>query len=321
VKRAGARRATGRSAARNGAAIAAMVLALAACAPQPEPPPEPPPPAPVAVPPPPAGQSAALAAYYARVEAGLRARGLMRTDGGGPDTPFGPRELAETFVRIALYDEYTNVAGSFVRRETPAPLRRWAAPVRIGLRFGASVGQAERERDRAAVAALADRLARVTGHPIRLSEAEANFWVYVVGEAERRALGPEWAVLFPGVQPADLTVATGMDLGTFCLVLAISEPGTAVYAGALAVIRAELPDGLRLSCLHEEIAQGLGLGNDSPRARPSIFNDDEEFALLTRLDEKMLRILYDPRLRPGMREAEARPIVATIAAELLAGTS
>jgi hypothetical protein len=44
------------------------------------------------------------------------------------------------------------------------------------------------------------------------------------------------------------------------------------------VIRAEHPDLLRLSCLHEEIAQGLGLPNDSPRARPSIFNDDEEFA-------------------------------------------
>ena len=29
------------------------------------------------------------------------------------------------------------------------------------------------------------------------------------------------------------------------------------------------PDLLRLSCMHEEIAQGLGLANDSPLARPS----------------------------------------------------
>ena len=63
----------------------------------------------------------------------------------------------------------------------------------------------------------------------------------------------------------------------------------------------------------------MGLVNDSPTARPSIFNDDEEFALLTRQDEMMLRMLYDPRLRPGMTEAEARPIVEAIAQEYLGG--
>ncbi len=32
-------------------------------------------------------------------------------------------------------------------------------------------------------------------------------------------------------------------------------------------------------------------------------------------------MLYDPRLRPGMSEAEARPIAARIAAELVGGMS
>ena len=94
-----------------------------------------------------------------------------------------------------------------------------------------------------------------------------------------------------------------------------------VYQQAIVVIRAEHPDLLRLSCIHEEIAQGLGLPNDSPRARPSIFNDDEEFALLTRMDEDMLRILYNPALRPGMTEAEARAIVFELAARITGGTS
>jgi hypothetical protein len=78
---------------------------------------------------------------------------------------------------------------------------------------------------------------------------------------------------------------------------------------------------MRQSCVQEELAQGLGLANDSPRARPSIFNDDEEFATLTRMDELLLRILYDRRLRPGMTEEEARPIVEVIAAELMGGAS
>ena len=64
------------------------------------------------------------------------------------------------------------------------------------------------------------------------------------------------------------------------------------------------------------MAQALGLLNDGDDIRPSVFNDDEEFALLTRHDELLLRILYDVRLRPGMRPAEASPIVDRIITEL-----
>ena len=39
--------------------------------------------------------------------------------------------------------------------------------------------------------------------------------------------------------------------------------------------------------------------------------------LINRHDELLLQILYDRRLRPGMTEAEAAPIVRRIAGELL----
>lgn len=265
--------------------------------------------------------SQSVAAHFARLEADLVGRGLLRTDGGGPDTPFGPRELAESFVRIALYDEYVSNGGRLTAQETPSRLRRWQGPVRLGLRFGASVPQEQRLRDRAAVVSLAERLSRLTRLSVRVTDSAPNYWVYVVSEDERPTLGPEWAGLFPGLDPRELDAATGMGLSTFCMVLAISDGSSPVYSGALAVIRSELPDLLRLSCLHEEIAQGLGLANDSPRARPSIFNDDEEFATLTTMDEQMLRMLYDPRLIPGQREAEVRPQLGPIVEGLLAGGS
>ena len=69
------------------------------------------------------------------------------------------------------------------------------------------------------------------------------------------------------------------------------------------------------------MTQGLGLGNDSPQARPSIFNDDDEFALLTTHDEMLLKLLYDPKVTPGMDVDEVRPIVAARAAELMGGPS
>jgi hypothetical protein len=84
------------------------------------------------------------------------------------------------------------------------------------------------------------------------------------------------------------------------------------YRRAIAFIRSEHPDLMRRSCVHEELAQGLGLANDSPRARPSIFNDDDEFALLTRHDEELLKLLYHPALTPGMTPDQARPIVARL---------
>ena len=70
-------------------------------------------------------------------------------------------------------------------------------------------------------------------------------------------------------------------------------------------------------CIHEELAQGLGLANDSPAARPSIFNDDDEFALLTTHDTHLLGMLYDKRLQTGMTLDAARPIIRQMARERL----
>jgi hypothetical protein len=229
--------------------------------------------------------------------------------------------LAENFIRVALYDEYRTGAGAPVRDETASRLRRWEAPVRIGLRFGPSVSDKRRAADTARVGSYLARLSSITGHPIGLDDTNPNFIVAVVSEDERRALGPEIAAFIPALSAADVAGITAMPRNTYCLVYAYSASGTSAYSRAFAVIRAEHPDLLRTSCFHEEIAQGLGLANDSRSARPSIFNDDEEFALLTAMDEQMLRILYDPKLSPGMTEAEARAIVESLAASLTDGAS
>lgn len=245
----------------------------------------------------------------------------MRTDGGGPDTPFDDRMLADTFLRIALYDEYDRTATRIIQRQTASELRRWVAPVRVALRFGASVPADMRAIDTARVGSYLARLQNLTGHPVYLDDANPNFWVYVVSEDERRTLGPTMAATLPQVSANDISGVTDMAPSTYCIVYAQSDGKSGVYTRAFAVIRAEHPDLLRLSCYHEEIAQALGLPNDSPRARPSIFNDDEEFALLTRQDEMMLRMLYNPAFRPGMSLPEAQPIAESLATRLLGGPS
>ncbi|MBL4915889.1 DUF2927 domain-containing protein [Szabonella alba] len=266
-------------------------------------------------------ESAALRTYYARLQSDLLARGLMRSDDGRRDAPFNARMLVANFIRIAMHDEFDNSSGRLVARETESRLRRWNAPVRMALHFGPSVPEARRGTERARVASLLARLSRVTGHSIRLADGDANFHLHIVDEDERRALGPAIAAAMPGMSASEIAAFTQMPTATYCQVSAMVDNATSEYRRAFAVLRTEHPDLLHLACLHEEIAQGMGLPNDSPQARPSIFNDDQEFALLTPMDELMLRMLYDARLRPGMSIAEARPIIETIAEELLGGSS
>ena len=297
-------------------------LALAACGLMVGPPTPPPPAIPEAPSQPaaPTPKSAAAMAYFAQIQQTLLEQGLLRTDSGS-EVPYTDRMLAENFMRIALFDEYRRSAGGFVRQETESSLRRWEQPVRIGLRFGASVPPDRQATDRARIASFAARLSAITGHPVLMDDANPNFLIHVVSEDEREALGPKVRAVLPNLSPGDIAGITQMPRSTYCLVYALSEGNSGAYTRAFAVIRAEHPDLLRLSCVHEELTQGLGLPNDSPRARPSIFNDDEEFALLTDHDELLLRILYSPELRPGMSPSEARPIVESLARRLMGGDS
>ena len=246
-------------------------------------------------------------------------RGLLRTDTAPDDAPINARVLAQTFITIALYDEYAETHRTFVARQTPDHLYRWAKPVHMALTFGASIPEAERRADTVTVTAYAARLSRLTGLPIHMTTEPANFHVLVLNENERRAAAPLLRALVPGIGEDVIRTVTEMPLSTYCVAFAFPERGAYTYGQALAVIRGEHPSLMRRACYHEELAQALGPANDSPHARPSIFNDDQEFALLTRQDELILHMLYDPRLTPGMTPDQARPIAQRLASELLGG--
>jgi hypothetical protein len=151
-------------------------------------------------------------------------------------------------------------------------------------------------------------------------DRDGNFHVIYANLDEQRALGPMLQTLVPNISQNAIATIETLPRAIFCVVFAFSDSvDIPNYHTAIAIIRDEHPDLLRRSCVHEEIAQGLGLPNDSPDARPSIFNDDEEFAFLTPHDELLLSMLYDPRLRVGMTAEQARPIIRTIAHEFFAG--
>ncbi|MEX3316989.1 DUF2927 domain-containing protein [Sulfitobacter sp. PS-8MA] len=261
-------------------------------------------------------KSAMLRNYLHQVQKAQLEQGLLRRDGGGDDTPFTSDMLARNFEQIALYNEYD---GNFAGRGGQSPLRRWEAPIRMGILFGDSVPPSQRRSDTANIEAYARRLGRITGHPISTS-GTPNFMVVVASEDDRVETLALAAQQVAGVSASSLRAMRNMRRDTYCAVAAYAAGANPnVYTAAVAVIRSENPALLRLSCIHEELAQGLGLANDYPAARPSIFNDDDEFALLTRQDELLLKMLYDPRLRPGMTAAEVNPRTRIIARELTDG--
>lgn len=270
----------------------------------------------------PGPDSRALSTYYRRVQADLLTQGLLRGDGGGPDTRFSQEDLARNFVRIALFDEYVFGSNGVLRPEaTISRLRRWESPIRLNVEFGATVPQAQRTQDAASISAFAARLQRLTGVPIRQGSNAPNFSVFVLNEDDRAGYATRLQQLVPGISASSVRAFLSPPRDTFCLAIAFSGPNASTYGQAIILIRGENPDLLRLACIHEEMSQAMGLANDSDTARPSLYNDNNEFGRLTTHDELLLRILYDDRLTPGMGAAQAAPIARQIAGELLGGES
>ncbi len=261
----------------------------------------------------PSAASAELRQYYRVLQQDLLTRGLLRTDGGGPDTPYDAEDLAENFEAISFFNEYAGRGGG-----ATGGLSRWSGPVRLQAEFGPTIPESQRRADGARVAEYAMRLGRITNHPVAAVAKRGNFHVIFASKDDSAFVAKRVRELLPNISQNDFQLFVNPPRTHYCFVLAGGAQGSPFdYIRGVALIRAEHPDLVRQSCIHEEIAQGLGLLNDSPRARPSIFNDDDEFAFLTSHDEKLLQMLYDPRLKTGMSAEEARPITRIIAREIM----
>ena len=195
-----------------------------------------------------------------------------------------PEILARQFERIAFTSEYGGEARA-------GRLIRWQGPIRVRI-----TGHFP-DRFRAEVERQLAELRQLSGLAIDIAEA--------AGEA----------------QPAPMTIEFSTSRGgtTF-------EPDapcrTLIWETGYVIRRVQIyitpyPDGLRRHCIAEELTQALGLADDSPIVRDSIFNDASSRPRIAPWDALMVRILYDPRLRPGMHKTEAMPIVRRIIAEHL----
>jgi len=220
---------------------------------------------------------------------------------------YSNEQLHQNFLSIAMRAE----AADDVDLSGNIAVAKWIKPLRYHLE-GATPADAMR------VAALAARVRKLTGIDI----------------APAAAREPNVRLSFVPFRTRDNTVyhlASGGSLGPAvggmvarwrdterekCLGLISVDPGSGAITKADILIKDELPTRIRDACIVEELVQSLGLMNDDPRARPSIFNDSQEYLDLTSHDEFLLRILYDPRVRPGMTVRRMNPLVQQIIREV-----
>ena len=262
-------------------------------------------------------KEAKLRKYYSRLEERKTSLGLLRQDGGGVDTPFDVDDIVEGFGQLAFYNEYDIDKNKLLPNSNAVSLAKWKSNTNILVRFGTSIDRYQKNKDLKEISSLISNLSKITAHKIEFSKQNENMYVVIANQEEIKSLIGEIGLTRPEFDPTRIPIITQLPKDIHCMAMTSmsSEPNSAI-SSALVIIRNELPDIMRRACIHEEIAQSLGLTNDSHFARPSIFNDDDEFATLTKFDEILLQILYDHRLYPGISEKEASHLVRQIAKEI-----
>lgn len=132
---------------------------------------------------------------------------------------------------------------------------------------------------------------------------QRGFWVLFSDKAEIEAMLDESGGLRASIRAAG------------CGAMAISGPGEIPF-GAIIFVEASRPASAQSYCVHREMVAGMGLAGFLPR-RDSIFSDNVQATTFSARDLALVRMLYDPRLRPGMTAAQARPLLPAIAADAL----
>lgn len=88
---------------------------------------------------------------------------------------------------------------------------------------------------------------------------------------------------------------------------------------ATVFVRTDRGERTLQGCLVQQTTQVMGLRHDLDPEADSIFSDSGRDVDLTDGDRLMVRLLYDPSLKPGMRWAEAEPLARAALRDLSKG--
>ena len=248
---------------------------------------------------------------YSRLTDDLLSKGHLRVDPKPLDAPFDAVGLARNFRDVTFQYEFHFNGREIVNERIEKPLKRWRGVIRYKL-----TGDAHTPEDAAEITQLTNRIGELTGLSFVRTEDAHDMLISIASPTGREQVSQQFADRGMPIykERYDIWRQTPGWMCGATLSAANADRSRLVYAHIF--IGSEVSGLLRKACIQEEIVQSLGLTNDSDQARPSIFNDDQEFAVMTDHDALLLKVLYDPRLTPGMPADQAMPIVRRILDEL-----
>jgi len=224
---------------------------------------------------------------------------------GGASPPPGPspdlsrEQLVRNFDTVVFHNEFDP--------QTDNRLRKWVDPIRLFL----DIRTGDRKLIEFAVDQHASRLAAITGYDIAVTGERAAANVIVAFDRDS-ALGQVGRDYFPPNFDIKRMMQTNLCIGQYR-----SNDRYEIVRGVVVIpIDRVMSRGRLEACVVEEITQILGLPNDSDEVFPSIFNDRSIDVELSAQDVLLVKLLFDPRLRPGMPRADALANVRAILGEM-----
>lgn len=244
--------------------------------------------------------------------------GGLAAPGGRAEENVSNVELVKAFAGVALGSEHEKRISRVIK---------WTAPINVAI-----IGKGYPPLFEELVVRQLDDLAKETGHPVKLAYSEVmrrekrldpnvskipiNVLIFYGPKADLPAVIEKRTKGVYKAAEAEKLLRLGFCHGR----LRINKTGalTFGYAAVPAEITTQVEYGnvrvdpkifLR-ACVTEEISQLMGLVNDVDGLTFSIFSDTSRHVDLTEADRWMLRMLYDPRMKPGMKADEALPIAA-----------
>lgn len=208
--------------------------------------------------------------------------------------------IADSFEKIALRREYSTNAKQNM-------IRKWLRPIRVYVQ--STVGDSNLQKEMVGV--QINHLASITGHRIGFVNSIDSANLILVFTLKKNIKNSMKSLgLYNNGSDAILQEAAC--LGT----ITAANNGEILNAAIHIPVDSTRYSGVFLNCIVEEITQVMGLLNDSAEVFPSIFNDQSVDGYLSGLDYLLLKLLYHPKIRAGMKEDQVRIIVTGLLSEL-----
>ncbi|NIA70154.1 DUF2927 domain-containing protein [Pelagibius litoralis] len=233
-----------------------------------------------------------------------------------------PRDeaLLQNFRSVAYQTERPVLGNDGLPRARRDHLAKWTLPVRVALVAGDAAGTSTPVPPafRQMAAGHLAELAELTGLDIAAaSVAGANLLIFLADDpfaAARRHRGLFAHKIADGASYDVLLARMERSATCFGFVWGGWPSGRSIDF-AVTFIRSDRGERTIEGCLVQEVTQVLGLMNDLDLSADSVFSDSGRQVALTTQDRRLIRLLYDQRLRPGMSWSEVEPLARTILRE------